>query len=79
MVSQIPYDAMPRLTFHDTRKNLFKLLLIIAGIIVVAINPSLFFFPLMVIYVLKGIIFAVMGLQIPEEELEEVWEDEKLI
>jgi CDP-diacylglycerol--serine O-phosphatidyltransferase len=79
MVSQISYDAMPRLTFHDTRKNLFKLLLIIAGIIVVAINPSLFFFPLMVIYVLKGIIFAVMGLQIPEEELEEVWEDEKLI
>lgn len=79
MVSQIPYDAMPRLTLHDTKKNLFKLLLIIAGIILVAFNPSLFFFPLMLIYVLKGVIVAIMGLRVPEEELEEVLEDEKYL
>ena len=23
MVSHVPYDAMPRFTFHDSRKNLF--------------------------------------------------------
>lgn len=80
MVSQIPYDAMPRLTFHDTRKNLLKLLLIIAGIILVAFNPSLFFFPLVLIYVLKSVLIAIMGFNVvPEEELEEVLEDEKYL
>ncbi|MBU1653112.1 CDP-diacylglycerol--serine O-phosphatidyltransferase, partial [bacterium] len=71
MISRIPYEVLPRFTFRDTRKNLAKLVFIIGGIILVAIDPQRMFFPLMVIYLLKGILTEILSPADTEEELEE--------
>jgi len=75
MISHIPYEIMPRFTFRDTRKNLFKLIFIIGGIILVAINPPIMFFPLMIIYILKGILTELLSSTDSEEEYEEIYRD----
>ena len=78
MLSHVHYDTMPRFTIRDTRKNMLKLIFIFAGIILVAIKPSVLFFPLMLIYVLKGLVNSIFGLH-EEEELEEIYKDEPVI
>lgn len=70
MVSHAPYEAMPRITFHDTRRNLLKLIAITAGIILVAVNPPVIFFPLLMLYVLKGFAVALFGIPAADAELE---------
>lgn len=75
MVSRIHYDTMPKFTFKDTRKNLVKLIFMLAGVIVMAIKPPLIFFPLVVIYVLHGIGTSLFADKTEEDELEEVLGD----
>jgi CDP-diacylglycerol--serine O-phosphatidyltransferase len=70
MLSHIPYDVMPRFTLKETGKNLLGIFVIILGIVLVAINPPVIFFPLMLLYVLKGIVTAIFSHQ-EEEKLEE--------
>jgi len=91
MLSHVHYDTMPRFTIRDTRKNMLKLIFIFAGILLVAIKPSVLFFPLMLIYVSKGLVNSIFGLHVSkglvnsifglheEEELEEIYKDEPVI
>lgn len=79
MISHISYDSMPRFTFWNTRKNLAKLIVIFLGIILIALNPPLIFFPLIMLYLLKGIGNSIWKSVIEEDDLEEVVEDEELI
>ena len=79
MVSVIPYDTMPRFTFRDTRKNLWKVIAIIIGIILVAFKPAVIIFPLIMLYIFKGMTMWVLGIEVREEELEEAIEDEKFV
>jgi len=75
MVSHAPYEAMPRITFRDSRKNLLKLITIIAGISLIALNPAAIFFPLLMIYVLKGFAIMLFGLAPSEDDLEPASEE----
>ncbi|TKJ40251.1 CDP-diacylglycerol--serine O-phosphatidyltransferase [candidate division LCP-89 bacterium B3_LCP] len=79
MVSHLPYDAMPRFSLRDTKKNKVNLALIVTGFALLLINPSLMFFPLIMMYLLKGLIITVLRLGMPADEIEEVLEDEKFI
>lgn len=79
MVSHLPYDHMPRFTFKDTRKNLVKLIAILVGILIIALKPSVIFFPLLLIYVAKGISNSIFGLAVEDIELEEAMEDESAL
>ncbi|MFH1861294.1 MAG: CDP-diacylglycerol--serine O-phosphatidyltransferase [bacterium] len=69
MISHIPYEKLPRISFRDTRKNLLKLLVILAGIALVAIKPPIILFPLVILYIFHGMAVSLFGLE-PEEELE---------
>jgi CDP-diacylglycerol--serine O-phosphatidyltransferase len=75
MVSRIHYDTMPKFTFRDTRKNFVKLSFMLAGVVVIALRPSIIFFPLVMFYVLYGIAAALFAARAEEDELEEVLEE----
>lgn len=79
MVSQVRYDRLPRLSFRDTSRNLLKLIVICAGILLLALNPSVIFFPLVLIYVFKGLAASLFGLRPTAGKLEEVLKDETSI
>ncbi len=74
MISHVPYESMPRLTFKDTKQNLVKLLLMLACVVVLAVNPSLVFFPLAVIYILKGLFLYLFHAEEEEEAEEPMWD-----
>ncbi len=71
MISHVPYEAMPRFTFHDSKKNLIRLMLMFGGVILLAVKPSMVFFPLAVIYILKGLVIYIFRTEEEEDELEE--------
>ncbi len=56
MASRVSYQAMPRLTFRDTRHNLIKLIIVLAGVLALIVFKSLALFPLTLLYLLVGII-----------------------
>jgi CDP-diacylglycerol--serine O-phosphatidyltransferase len=68
MISHIPYDAMPRLSIRDTLHKPFRLLIILGLISLIALKPSLVFFPLMCLYLLRGITIAMFRLAPVEAE-----------
>ncbi len=74
MISHVRYDAMPRFTFRETGKNLFRFLAIIIAAVLVAFNPPVIFFPLLLIYVLKGLAAAVFPRTREDEDMEDLEE-----
>lgn len=72
MVSHVPYESMPKLGLHDIKRKPWKLIFVLILIAVLAVKPTLVFFPIIILYVLRGVIMAVFGLNpTVEEELEE--------
>ena len=60
MVSQVLYDAMPKLTFRSGSKNRALLIALLRGLVIIAISPATFFFPLCVIFILRGAIISIV-------------------
>ncbi len=56
MVSTIRYETMPNLNFKGSAKEKTKVILIIAGAILIIIFPQIVVFPFMVLYILTGLI-----------------------
>ncbi|RJP74767.1 MAG: CDP-diacylglycerol--serine O-phosphatidyltransferase [Candidatus Zixiibacteriota bacterium] len=67
MVSHLPYDALPRLSFRDMPRHPVKAAFILGFILLLAVKPAIVFFPLMVAYLLRGVLMGLLGLA-PEEE-----------
>jgi len=82
MISPIPYDSFPRLSFRGTRSNRIRLLFLIFGLLLVLYQPSVMFFPVVFAYVVAGGVKGLIQLRIrvAEElpEIEEV-EDERWV
>ena len=76
MVSPIPYDAFPRLSFRGPRSNRIKLLLLIVGLILVLYKPSLMFFPVVTVYVVGGGFKGLIQMKFRPQDLEELEEIE---
>jgi CDP-diacylglycerol--serine O-phosphatidyltransferase len=74
MISHVRYDAMPRFTFRETGKNFLRFVAIIVAAILIAFNPPVIFFPLLMIYVLKGLMFAIFPRSQEDEEIEDLEE-----
>jgi CDP-diacylglycerol--serine O-phosphatidyltransferase len=74
MISHIPFDTLPRLSFRGTRYNVLKLVLLIVGLAAILVKPSLMFFPVIAAFVVletaKGLIRWIFRPQ-DEEELVE--------
>ncbi len=71
MISRLPYPAMPRFSFHDAMRHPLRLIVILSAIALIALNPPLAFFPLMIVYLLIGIAHGLFGApEIVEEELD---------
>ena len=60
MVSSITYDSFPRLTFRDGGSNTLQLIILILGLTLIILSPSLIFFPLCLIYIMQGFIRSVI-------------------
>jgi CDP-diacylglycerol---serine O-phosphatidyltransferase len=75
MVSHVPYEAMPRLGLHDAWHKPWKLIIILALIAIIAKWPRQAFFPIISLYVLRGLVIGIFGLT-PAEEEEELEREE---
>jgi CDP-diacylglycerol--serine O-phosphatidyltransferase len=62
MVSKIPYDTLPKLTFKEGAKNKRNLLFLIGCLILIAIWPALSFFPLCMFFVTYGVARALVAI-----------------
>jgi len=71
MVSTIQYETIPNLRFRGTAKDKTKLLLFLTGIILVIIFPNQVLFPLMLLYILSGIVVWILRLNKGVSSLEE--------
>ncbi len=72
MVSTIPYDTLPKISFKNGWANILKLVYLLSAIILILIFPRFFFFPLAWIFILFGVIRWVVSLakgNIEDEEL----------
>jgi len=77
MISPIPYDSFPRLSFRGSRGNRVRLLFLIFGLLLVLYNPSVMFFPVVAAYVVAGAVKGLIQMRIREaEELPEIEEVE---
>ncbi|MBL7074408.1 CDP-diacylglycerol--serine O-phosphatidyltransferase [candidate division KSB1 bacterium] len=56
MVSHVRYDALPKLSFKESKKNVWNLLLLCLAVIAVALYPRKVFFPIMSGYILFGMV-----------------------
>jgi CDP-diacylglycerol--serine O-phosphatidyltransferase len=75
MVSLVPYESIPRFSWRDTLHKPFRLAVILALIVMIAIKPSMVFFPLISLYILRGLVQAIFGLT-PVEVEEGLQEEE---
>jgi len=55
MVTVLPYDPLPKLSLRRGWANIFKLIYLVGGLILIAFFPKLVFFPLVMVYVFSGI------------------------
>jgi len=55
MISTIPYETMPRFTFSGSRRNTFKIILLILALTLLALWPAYAGFPLTLIMSLHGV------------------------
>ena len=56
MVSTIKYEIMPTLTFKGSASNKLKLIIIIVGILLIIYAPQKLLFPIIISYIIAGII-----------------------
>jgi CDP-diacylglycerol--serine O-phosphatidyltransferase len=79
MISPIPYDAFPRLSFRGSHSNRIRLLVLILGLILVLIKPPIMFFPVVAAYVVIGGVKGLIAMRVREmeelPELEEIKDD----
>ncbi len=61
MVSRLPYDKMPALTFHRGWTNTRNLLIFLFGLVFIPFFPRYVFFPLMMVYVVAGLVRGLRG------------------
>lgn len=69
MISTVPYQTLPKLAF-DSVRSVLKLVVFLAAVMAVCINPQFMAFPIVLLYVLFGV-FAWL-VQLVREEEEEV-------
>ena len=72
MVSPIPYDAFPRISFRGARSNRVKLIFLIVGLVLVLYNPSLMFFPVVSAYVAAGGTKGVIHMRLQIRDVQEL-------
>ena len=60
MVTNFPYDALPKFRLKSGWYNISKLVFLLISIIMIIIFPRLVLFPLVIIYVLSGIIACIV-------------------
>jgi CDP-diacylglycerol--serine O-phosphatidyltransferase len=74
MVSTLPYDPLPKFSFRRGWVNVFKLTYLVGGVILIIFFPALTFFPLVMLYVMSGIlrwIFFVFKTNTNVEDMDE--------
>lgn len=54
MVSKLPMPGLPRFTLREQGYNLFKLLFLVAAVVLMAANPARYTFPVFVLMVISG-------------------------
>ena len=74
MVSHIPYDAFPRLSFRGSSSNRIKLILLLLGLVLILFRPSLMFFPVVMVYIIAGGIKGLILMKVRAQGLEELGE-----
>ncbi|MCI0516114.1 CDP-diacylglycerol--serine O-phosphatidyltransferase [candidate division KSB1 bacterium] len=62
MVSTLPYDILPKLSFKAGWGNILKLVYLFGGITLIIFFPTLVFFPLVMVYVLSGVVRWLLGI-----------------
>jgi CDP-diacylglycerol--serine O-phosphatidyltransferase len=78
MVSTVPYDAFPRLSFRGSWRNRVNLILLLLGLVLVLYKPPLMVFPVVMCYVVVGGIKGLIVMRARElETLQEVKEVEE--
>jgi phosphatidylserine synthase len=72
MISHIPYDRIPRFSIKEALKRPVRLIISVVIVAVLALNPALAFFPIMLLYLLRGMIMAAFKFApvVEEEELD---------
>ena len=71
MVSHFPYERIPRFSIKDALKRPWRLIIVIAIVAPLALNPAVAFFPILFLYVLRGMIMSAFGFG-TEDEPEEL-------
>ncbi len=71
MISHIPFDGIPKISFRDAFRKPWRTIFMVAIISLLAYRPVLIFFPVMVFYVLRGLFMAFFRLTAYEEDLDE--------
>ncbi|MBC8183117.1 CDP-diacylglycerol--serine O-phosphatidyltransferase [candidate division KSB1 bacterium] len=56
MVSKVEYSVLPKATFRHSKKNSIEIILIISSLIILSLFPQKTFYPLMMLYILWGIL-----------------------
>ncbi|MBN2092949.1 CDP-diacylglycerol--serine O-phosphatidyltransferase [candidate division KSB1 bacterium] len=56
MVSTIPYETLPKISLKKGWMNILKLCYLLLGIVLIIFYPRLFFFPMVWIFILFGVI-----------------------
>ena len=62
MISNIPFDKIPRFTLDNDRENRIKILLVVAVIATIVIFPQETFFPITFMYIMSGPVRALKRL-----------------
>ncbi|MBI4553445.1 MAG: CDP-diacylglycerol--serine O-phosphatidyltransferase [Candidatus Latescibacteria bacterium] len=68
MVSTVPYQTLPKLAF-DSVRSVLKLIVFLAAVTAVCIDPQLMSFPIVLLYVLFGVFVWLVHLVREEEEV----------
>ena len=72
MISHIPFDAFPRLSFRGTKNNRIRLILLIVGLMLILYEPSIMFFPVVISFIIAGGIKGLIQLRIRANILDEI-------
>jgi CDP-diacylglycerol--serine O-phosphatidyltransferase len=80
MVSNIRYETAPKLNFKGSKREKIKFILVIIGTIIIIIVPHQSLFPLIVLYIISGLVAWIFRLNrdqsiINEDEVEVEGED----
>jgi CDP-diacylglycerol--serine O-phosphatidyltransferase len=67
MVSTVEFESMPKFSLHKGRKNTVLMSLLLLGLAIVAVEPSLTLFPLTLLFILIQLVRAIVR-RLREEE-----------